>query len=113
MLLTATRRGQVVVVTVQEPALDRRNHSRFKAEVAAHLCPGVKIALGLGSVRRVDGPGCGALLAFQKETAALGGEVKLFSVRQPVRDLFLKLRLHRRVELYNLEEEVVRSFEGL
>jgi anti-anti-sigma regulatory factor len=113
MLLTATQRGEVVVVTVQEPALDQRNCGRFKAEVAAQLRPGVKIALGLGSVRRVDGPGYGALLALQKETAALGGEVKLFAVGQPVRELFLKLRLHRRVELYNLEDEVVRSFQGL
>jgi anti-anti-sigma regulatory factor len=113
MLLTAMQRGEVVVVTVQEQALDRRNSSRFKAEVAAHLRPGVKMALGLGSVRRADGPGCGALLALQKATVALGGEVKLFCVRQPVRDLFLKLNLHRRVELYNLEEEVVRSFEEL
>jgi anti-anti-sigma factor len=113
MLLTAIQRGEVVVVTVHEPALDQRNTSRFKAEVEAHLRPGVKIALGLGSVRRVDGPGCGALLALQKETAALGGEVKLFSVRQPVRELFQKLRLHRWVELYNLEDEVVRSLQGL
>ena len=74
--------------------------------------PGAKIALDLQQVRYVDGPGCGAVLALHRAMAALGGEVKIFSLHQPVRALFQKLHLHRRVPTYNVGDDALRSFQA-
>ena len=112
MELTTTRAGEVVVIKVNESRLDRTNSGRFKSEVAAHLRPGAKIALDLQQVRYVDGPGCGAVLALHRAMAALGGEVKIFSLHQPVRALFQKLHLHRRVPTYNVGDDALRSFQA-
>jgi anti-anti-sigma factor len=111
MELTTTRAGEVVVITINGPRLDRSNYDLFKRVVGAHVRPGAKIALDLQEVHHVDGPGCGAVLALHRETAALGGEVKIFSLRQPVRTLFQRLHLHRRVPTYNGGDEALRSFE--
>jgi anti-anti-sigma factor len=110
MRLTATKADEVLVVTLQEPRLDRTNSARFREAMAAHLRPGVKIALGLDALRYLDGLGCGALLALHKQAVALGGQVRLFSLPQPVRNLCRQIRLHRMVATYNRQEEAVRSF---
>jgi anti-anti-sigma factor len=112
MQLATTELGGVLVVTVREPRLDRTNRERFKNALAAHIRPGVKIALGLDGVRYVDGPGCGAVLSLHKETTELGGELKIFSLHAPVRSLFQKLHLHRRVHTFNRREEVMRAFSN-
>ena len=108
-LATTESRG-VLIVTIGEPRLDRTNRDRFKQALAAHLRPGVKIALGLEGVRYVDGPGCGTLLSLHKKTAELGGEMKIFSLHAPVRSLFQKLHLHKRVHTFNRREEVMQAF---
>ncbi len=110
MQLTTMESEGVLVVTVHEARLDRSNRERFKKAIATHLRPGVKIALGLEGVRHVDAFGYGALLSLHRETTELGGEVKLFSLPSPVRSLFQKLHLHKRVHTLNRQEEVLRAF---
>jgi anti-anti-sigma factor len=109
MRLTAREAGGVVVVVVDEPSLDRGNRDRFREALAAHLRPGVRLALDLDRVRHIDGPGYGALLALHNETADRGGQVSLCSLRGPVRALFQRLRLHRKVRAFNHADEAARS----
>jgi anti-sigma B factor antagonist len=75
------------------------------------LRPGVKIAVGLDNVQRADGLGCGAVLVLEKETAAVGGRIRFFALHKPVRALFQRLRLNRRVHLHDTEEEAVRALQ--
>jgi anti-anti-sigma regulatory factor len=63
-------------------------------------------------VRYVDGPGCGAVLSLHKQTAELGGEMKIFSLHAPVRALFQKLHLHKRVHTFNHREEALQAFRN-
>jgi anti-anti-sigma factor len=107
--MTTTAEREILVLTVQGQTLDRSNTARFKQELAGHLRPGLKIALDLSQVHCVDGSGCGALLSAHKQAAALGGEVMVCSPPRPVRALFQKLGLHRRVPLYNRTDEAVQS----
>src|ERR1700687_1991736 len=110
MQLTTAQKGDVLVVTVAESRLDRKTHLRFREILATHLRPGVKIVLGLGRVRYVDGPGCGAVLTLHREAVALGGAVKHFCLHPPDRAIFQKLSLHRRMEAFNFLEEAVSAF---
>jgi anti-anti-sigma factor len=110
--MTTAAARDVLVLTVQGQTLDRSNTARFKQEIAGHLRPGVKIALDLAQVRCLDGSGCGAVLSAHKQAASLGGEMTVCSLHKPVRALFQKLGLHRRVPTYNRTEEAVRSFQN-
>jgi anti-anti-sigma factor len=112
MQLRTSQEGEVLVIDINDRRLDRNNSGRFKQEITAYLRPGIKIALGLSEVRYVDGLGYGAMLALERETTALRGEVRLFSLHQPVRTLFQKLRLHRRLHTHNAREEAVRALAG-
>jgi anti-anti-sigma factor len=109
MRLTAREAGEVVVVVVDEPTLDRSNRDRFREALAAHLRPGVRLALDLDRVRYIDGQGYGALLALHNETAGRGGQVSLCSLHGPVRTLFQKLRLHTKLRAFNHADEAMRS----
>jgi anti-anti-sigma factor len=107
--MTTAAAQEVLVLTVQGHTLDRSNTARFKQEIAGHLRPGLKIALDLSQVHCVDGSGCGAVLSVHKQAASLGGEMMVCSLHKPVRALFQKLGLHRRVPMYNRTDEAVRS----
>jgi anti-anti-sigma factor len=97
-----------LVLTVHGQTLDRSNTARFKREIAAHLRPGLTIALDLSQVHCMDGSGCGAVLSVYKQAASLGAEMMVCSPHKPVRALFQKLGLHRRVPMYNRTDEAVR-----
>jgi anti-anti-sigma regulatory factor len=112
MRLTTTEAGNVLVVTVHEPRLDRRNRNHFHERVAAYLRPGVRVALGLQNVGHVDGPGWAAVLELGRRAAAVGGEVGVFGLRPPVRALFQKLSLHRRLPAYERPDDAVRAFQA-
>jgi anti-anti-sigma factor len=113
MRLSTTQTGEVLVLTINEPRLDRKNGHRLREAVAAHLRPGVKIALDFGQVRHVDGLGYGAVLSLQQDTAACGGEVAVCALRGPVRDVFQKLCLHRRVRTFNRPDEATRVLQDV
>ena len=112
MRLTADKTGDVLVVRVEGARLDSKNRHLFRRQVLPHLHEGVRLALDLCQVRYVDGPGLGALLHVDTEATALGGEVRLFSLHPPVRQLLQKLRLHTRVHLHNAREEALRALEA-
>jgi anti-anti-sigma regulatory factor len=111
MNLAATRSGDVLIFRIQDQTLDRKNRLAFKKAIGAHLRPGVKIAVGLDNVRRADGLGCGAVLTLEKATTDLGGEIRFFALHKPVRTLFQRLRLNRRVHLHEAEEEAVCALQ--
>jgi anti-anti-sigma factor len=112
MQLQVDQIGEVLVLRVNEPQLDRKNSSRFKTAVASHLRPGAKIALSFEQIQHVDGPGCGALLALQRQVKTLGGEVKIFALPPSLRTLFQKVHLHKQVATYNRREEALHAFGG-
>lgn len=111
MRLSTTQSGNVLVVNLEGSNLDRSSQGLFKQDLSKHLRPGVKIALGLGRVRHADGPGLSAMLSLHQDVKALGGDMKVFSLHHPsLRSTYQKLRLHRRMDTFNHEEEAVRAF---
>jgi anti-anti-sigma factor len=108
--LTAKESRGVVVVTVEETRIDRTNFVQFFDGVSEHLRPNVKLALGLGHVRSVDGRGWGALLVLHKQIAALSGEVVLFELQQPVRRRLLQLDLHKIMSISNGGDQALAAF---
>jgi|SRR5271155_1836791 len=99
----------VVVAHLEEEALDASNAKEFKTKVAALITPGTKLIFDLSSLRFVDSSGLGALLSCLRQLNSSGGALKLYAMVKPVRALFELVRMHRVFEIFNTQEEAIRS----
>jgi len=99
----------ILVAHLHEDALDASNAKEFKTKVAALIAPGTKLVFDLSSLKFVDSSGLGALLSCLRQLSASGGVLKLCAMVKPVRALFELVRMHRVFEIFNTEEEAVRS----
>lgn len=99
----------ILVAHLHEDALDASNAKEFKSKVAALIAPGTKLVFDLSSLKFVDSSGLGALLSCLRQLNASGGVLKLCAMVKPVRALFELVRMHRVFEIFNTEEEAVRS----
>jgi anti-sigma B factor antagonist len=102
----------IVVAHLQGDALDASNAKEFKAKVAALMTPGTKLIFELSSLKFVDSSGLGALLSCLRQLNASGGALKLCAMVKPVRALFELVRMHRVFEIFNTQEEAIRSCKG-
>jgi anti-sigma B factor antagonist len=104
------KREKVAVVALAEENLTPGGIEDLKESLAELVRPNARIVLDLGKVHRMDSPGLGALLSFNRQMHAVGGNVKLASIPQKVRAIFQRMRIHRIFDIYNANEEAVRSF---
>jgi anti-sigma B factor antagonist len=102
----------VVVAHLQGEALDASNAKEFKTGVAPFITPGAKVIFELSSLKFVDSSGLGALLSCLRQLNASGGALKLCAMVKPVRALFELVRMHRVFEIFNTQEEAIRSCKG-
>jgi anti-sigma B factor antagonist len=93
-------------------ALDASNVKEFKTKAATLMAPGNKVIFELSDLRFIDSSGLGALLSCLRQLNATGGSLKLCSLAKPVRALFELVRMHRVFEIFNTEEEAIRSCRG-
>lgn len=99
----------IVVAHLQTTALDASNAKEFKAKVGALIGPGARVIVDLSKLSFVDSSGLGALLSCLRQLNASGGALKLCSMVKPVRALFELVRMHRVFEIFNTQEEAIRS----
>ena len=99
----------ILVAHLGVDALDASNAKEFKTKVAAMIGPGTRLIFDLSSLKFVDSSGLGALLSCLRQLNASGGALKLYAMVKPVRALFELVRMHRVFEIFNTQEEALRS----
>jgi anti-anti-sigma factor len=102
--------GDVTVVEVDEKTLDAEGAEAFRAQVEAHLVRNPKVILDLGAITFADSTGLGAILVCLHRASAIGGQVRICSLRPLVQEMFHVLRLDRLVDLHATREEALRAF---
>jgi anti-sigma B factor antagonist len=102
---------QVAVYAPPDAFLDRSNVKRFKRDLNRLIRPGATILVNFNEVRHIDSAVCGVLLAAYRNLRAIDGEMKLFGAIPPVRALLQVLRLHRVMDVFNTQEEALRSLQ--
>ena len=102
--------GEVSVVVVPGKALDASNSKDFKAGITPLLTPGAKIVLDLSGLDFVDSSGLGAMVSSLRQISGVGGDLKLCSLKTPVRALIELVRMHRVFEIYNTRDEALAAF---
>jgi anti-sigma B factor antagonist len=94
-VLSSTRQGDLLALTVTTPRLDAYAVRDFKASVEAAWSPVVRRAsVDMSAVEFLDSSGVGALLSVYKRLPA-PGSVRLENVRPAVQTVIELLRLHR------------------
>jgi anti-sigma B factor antagonist len=102
----------VLVAHLLDEVLDAGNVKEFKVKMNALITPGAKMVFDLSSLTFVDSSGVGALLSCLRQLNSTGGVFKLCAMVKPVRALFELVRMHRVFEIFNTQEEAVRSCGG-
>ncbi len=105
--------GDVVIAHLLSDALDAANAKDFKSQIAPVIVNGAKLVFDLSSLKFVDSSGLGALLSSLRQINALGGDLKLCGMIKPVRALFELVRMHRVFEIFNTQDEALRSYGAL
>ena len=102
--------GDVAVVTVNAEQLDVSNADDMKAALEQGLGDANKVVIDMSRVEFIDSRGCGVLLSCLKHLAERGGDLKLCSVRKPVRTVFDLIRLHKMCEITDTREQAITAF---
>ncbi len=101
----------VTVIALEADCLNRRTVQEIKQSLCPLVRPNARVVLDLARVCQVDSAGVGAVLSFHRQMSAVGGNVKLSSIPQPVRSLFQRMRMHWVFDIYNGRDEAVESFQ--
>ncbi len=112
MNISTSESEGVTVLRVTAPAMDASNSRQFKDEVTPLLAPNAKLVYDLAEVDFIDSTGLGALVSCLRQAHAANGEIKLCSLKKPVRALFELVRMHRVFEIFNTAAEAVQSYQA-
>jgi len=100
----------VVVATILTDTLDAATVSDFRHGVAPAIGDKVRLVLDLTHVTFVDSSGLGAILACLRELNAVGGDLRLATVREPVQRVFDLVRMHRVLGIFPSRREAMEGW---
>ena len=111
MQLDTVDSGGVTIVIIPVERLDASNSKEFKKMMEPIMAHSRKIAVDLTAVRFMDSSGLGALLSCLRIVANQQGDLKLFSMKPPVRALFELVRMHRIFDILSTQDAAVAAFK--
>jgi anti-sigma B factor antagonist len=101
----------VTVVELHGEYLDASIAEEFKRDIAPVLEEAnSKVVFDMSQLQFVDSAGIGAILSCRRRLSAAGGDLKLCAVSKPVRGAFEITRMHRLFDIFDTQEEAIRSF---
>ena len=110
MKLSTEKIGDVVIVSVLTEVLDASNTEDFKTDIAPILEKNAHVIFEMSQIKFMDSSGCGTLLSCLRRLKSSNGNLKLCRVQEPVRTLFELVRIDRIIEIFDTEEEAIKSF---
>lgn len=106
---TVERTEHTVVVVLKTDRLDANNAQILKRAMESVLRDAKNVVIDLGSVRFMDSSGIGALLSCLRQVNAAGGQLRLCSVQEPVRQIMDLVRMHRVFTICATREEAIEA----
>lgn len=109
MQATIEKVGEFSIVTLNADAIDSSNVKEFKQQFQPVVDQGGKVIFDMGSIDFVDSSGLGSILSVMRQLTAKGGDLRICSMRKPVRALFELVRFHRILDVYNTRDEAING----
>ena len=112
MKLDVVKQVKLAVIKVEDKNLDTVNSPELKTEFLKLVGEGyTNILVNMENVTHADSSGLGALLFGRRQVTPLNGELKLTRLSDTVLSLVKIARLDRVFEIFDTEEEAIKSFE--
>lgn len=112
MELNTEQIGDVTIIHYPEGVLDVTNTKKFKDKCMALITQHRKLVINFELLTFIDSSGFGCLLSCLRTAATDGRELKLCSMSKSVMTMFELVRMHRVIDIFNTQEEAVRSFQS-
>lgn len=111
MTVTERKVGDVTIVDVAGKMMASDTSGRLKDKITSLMFQGEKrIVLNLAEVSYVDSSGLGEMVACYGSVTRGGGELKLASAGNKIRDLLVMTRLVTIFDAHDTEDEAIKSF---
>ena len=112
MNLTTDNIGDITVVALTGEYLDASTVKEFKAGIEQITSEGSKkVIFDMSNLQFIDSSGLGAILSCLRKLNGSGGDLKICGMTKPVRALFELVRMHRIVEIYDSQDEALKTYE--
>lgn len=100
-----------LAIKIPGPRVRLEENEQIRELVFAHLAEGHnRLVLDFSGVEFVDSSFLGLLVVVLKRSTTSGGEVRLCSLQDPIRNVFELMRLDRLFEIYDTQEAAKASF---
>lgn len=111
MIKTTIVKGVVIASFVEISRFNALISEQVKEELKILFTgPGTKLVIDLSGVQFIDSSGFGVFLSVNRAANSRSGQLKICNVRKEVMQLFKLLQLHHIFEIYNTQEEAIKSF---
>jgi anti-sigma B factor antagonist len=111
--ITERRRGDVTILVLGGEMLVDDGDVALRQRIHTLADQGqVKIVVDLAAVAHIDSAGVGMIVAKQKTVRDLGGDVKLLHLTERSQRLLALMKIAQIFEVFEDEDEAVRSFGG-
>ena len=112
MKLDVSKQVKLAVIKLGDKNLDTMNAPELKTEFLKLVGEGyTNILVNMENVNHADSSGLGALLFGRRQVTPLEGDLKLTCLSDTVLSLVKIAQLDRVFEIFDNEEEAVKSFE--
>ena len=111
MNLDIVKQDNLAIVRIGESELNSPKSPELKTELLRLVSEGyINILVNLGMVSYIDSSGLGALLFGRRQVAPLDGDLKLSCLSDNVIAMVKIAQLDRVFDIFDTEEEAVKSF---
>ena len=103
--------SDVKIVELPGSTLNASNTKQFKQDMEQILLNNSKIIFDMSQMNFVDSSGCGTIAYCHKIVKEKGGELKLCNLTKPVSAIFRLIRMDRKIDIFNTQEEALNAFK--
>ena len=113
MKLDHKKEQDVLIITPDGANLDARDAPEFKKQVIDLIVNNSArhVIIDLHQLQFIDSSGLGSFLSVMKTLNTQGGDLKLSCMNSPIRTMFELVAMHKIFEIFNTNEEAIRSFK--
>ena len=109
-LSSSTVEQGVVVIDCPLENLDASNVKSFRDAIKPLITGQTRVVINMSQMKFVDSSGLGALISCLRDVTGEKGQLKLCAMTRSVRALFELMRMNRVFDIFESQEEAVKSF---
>ncbi|MBI3600659.1 MAG: STAS domain-containing protein [Nitrospinae bacterium] len=113
MKIEQSENNGVVILEPDEENFEHIVSGELKDKILKLIGEGkFKVVLNMQNIRQIRSAGLGLIVSAIQTLQKKGGSLKMCSLHDNVKEVFELCKLNQKVEVFNTENEAVKSFTG-